>query len=145
MKDIQNVECSGHGMFGLWDVPDVGCSRCGMFKFWDVRDLGCSSYGMFRMCNIQDVGCSECGFLEMWGIRYVGCLPGCGMLIYKMPFCDKDEAHGFEVQALCCGVMNTLSITHLTITFKTAQEYEHVTAPLAGHWQVANSILPKDC
>ena len=80
----------------------------------------------------------------MFGMWDLGCLPGCGMLIYKMLSCDKDEAHGFEVQALCCSIMNTLSITHLTITFKTAQEYEHITALLAGHWQVANSILPID-
>ena len=50
-------------MLGMWDVGDVGCSGCGMFEMWDARDVGCS-------------GC------EMWD---VGCLPGCGMVIYKMP------------------------------------------------------------
>ena len=128
-------------MFGLWDVPDVGCSRYGMFRLWDVRDMQYSGCGMFGMWDVRDVGFSRCGMFGMWDL---GCLPGCGMLIYKMLSCDKDEAHGFEVQALCCSIMNTLSITHLTITFKTAQEYEHITALLAGHWQVANSILPID-
>ena len=39
-----------------------------MLGMWYVRDVVCS-----------DVGCSGC---RMWD---VGCLPGCGMLIYKMP------------------------------------------------------------
>ena len=34
---------------------------------------------MFGMWDVQDVGCLGC---VMWD---VGCLPGCGMLIYKMP------------------------------------------------------------
>ena len=34
---------------------------------------------MFGMWNVRDVGCSSCG---MWDVE---CLPGCGMLIYKMP------------------------------------------------------------
>ena len=34
--------------------------------------------------------------------------------------CSKDQTHGFEVQALCCYIMVTLSITHLAITFETA-------------------------
>ena len=42
----------------MWDVGDVECSGCGI--------LGC-------------------GVLEMWHVRDVGYLPGCGMLIYKMP------------------------------------------------------------
>ena len=54
-------------MLGMWDVGDVGCSGCGMFGMWDVRDVGCSGGGMFGMWD-------------------VGCLPGCRMLIYKMPF-----------------------------------------------------------
>ena len=66
-------------MFGKWDVPDVGCSGCGMFGMWDVRHVGCSACGMFGMWDVRHVGCSRCG---MWD---VGCLPGCGMLIYKMP------------------------------------------------------------
>ena len=32
MKDVQNVECSGHGMFEMWDVHDETCSGCGMFQ-----------------------------------------------------------------------------------------------------------------
>ena len=41
---------------------------------------------MFRMWNIRDVGCSGCGMCD------VECLPGCGMLIYKMPYICKYEA-----------------------------------------------------
>ena len=41
--------------------------------------MECAGFGMFRMWDSRDVGCSGC---EMWD---VGCLPGCGMLIYKMP------------------------------------------------------------
>ena len=25
----------------MWDVQDVGCSGYGMFGMWDVRDVGC--------------------------------------------------------------------------------------------------------
>ena len=50
-------------MFWMWDVRDVECSGCAMSGIWDVGDVGCS-------------GC---------GMRDVGCLPGCGILIYKMP------------------------------------------------------------
>ena len=50
----------------MWDVQDDGCSGCEMFRIWDV----------------WDVGCFACGMLRMWD---VGCLPGCGMLMYKMP------------------------------------------------------------
>ena len=73
---IKNVEC---GMYGMWDVGDVGCSGCGMCGMWDVRDVGCAGCGMFGMWDVRDVGCLGSG---MWD---VGCLPGCGMLIYKMP------------------------------------------------------------
>ena len=66
----------------MWDVRDVGCLGCGMFGMWDVQDVGCSGCEMFGMWDVQDVGCSGCGMFGMWD---VGCLPGCGMLIYKMP------------------------------------------------------------
>ena len=56
-------------MFGMWDVLDVGCLGRGMFAMWDVGDVRCWGCGMFGMWNVWDVGC----------------LPGCGMLIYKMP------------------------------------------------------------
>ena len=67
----------------MWDVGNVGCSGCGMFGMWDVRDMGCAGCAMFGMCDVLDVGC----------------LPGCGMLIYKMPcenlyhksFCNLDK------------------------------------------------------
>ena len=45
-------------MFGMWNVRGVG-----------FRYVGCSGYGMFGV----------------WDVRDVGCLPGCGILIYKMP------------------------------------------------------------
>ena len=66
----------------MWDVRDVGCSGCGMLGMWDVGDVGCSGCGMFGMWDVQDVGCLGCGMFGKWD---VGCLPGCGMLIYKMP------------------------------------------------------------
>ena len=69
-------------MFGMWDVRDVRCSGCAMLGMWNVRDVGCSGGGMFGMWDVRDVGCSGCGMFGMWD---VGCLPGCGMLIYKMP------------------------------------------------------------
>ena len=50
-------------MFGMWNVWDAGCSGCEMFRTWDVRD-------------VRDV-------------RDVGCLPGCRVLIYKMPFAKE--------------------------------------------------------
>ena len=50
-----------------------------MFGMWDVQDVGCAECGVLGMCDVEDVECSGCG---MWD---VGCLPGCGMLIYKMP------------------------------------------------------------
>ena len=56
-------------MLGKWHIGDVGCWGCGMLGMWDVGDVGCSGCGMFGM----------------WDVRDVGCLPGCGMLIYKMP------------------------------------------------------------
>ena len=79
MWDVGDVGCWGCGMFGMWDVGDVGCWGCGMLKKWDVRDVGFSGFGMFGMWDVWNVGCSGC---EMWDL---GCLPGCGMLIYKMP------------------------------------------------------------
>ena len=84
MCDVGDVGCCECGMWGcemlgMWDVGDVGCWGCGMFGRWDVREVGCSGGGMFGMWDVGDVGCSVCG---MWD---VGCLPGCGMLIYKMP------------------------------------------------------------
>ena len=54
------------GCWGCGNVGDVGYWVCGMLGMWDVRD----------------VGCWRCGMFGMWD---VGCLPGCGMLIYKMP------------------------------------------------------------
>ena len=71
---------SGCGMSRMWDVRNVGCSGSGMFDMWDDRNEECSVCGMFRMWDVLDVRCSGCG---MWD---VGCLPGCEMLIYKMPF-----------------------------------------------------------
>ena len=56
-----------------------------MFGRWDVRDVGCSGGGIFGMWGVWDVGCWGCGMFGMWD---VGCLPGCGMLIYKMPRCS---------------------------------------------------------
>ena len=47
--------------------------------------------------------------------------------------CGTDQTHGFEVQALCCGIMDTLSIAHLAITFETVFECEYVPALPAGH------------
>ena len=69
----------------MWDVRDAGCLRCGVFGMWDVEDVGCWRCGMSGMGNVEmwdvrDVGCLGCG------MRDVGCLPGCGMLIYKMPY-----------------------------------------------------------
>ena len=47
--------------------------------------MACSGCEMFGMWDVWDVGCSECVMSRMWDVRDVGCLPGCGMLIYKMP------------------------------------------------------------
>ena len=49
---------------------------------------------MFRRWDVRDVGCSGC---RMWD---VGCLPGCGMLIYKMP------------TFISSGVVQCLSLLH---------------------------------
>ena len=38
-------------MLGMWDVGDVECSGCGMFVVWDVRNVG---YRMQTVC--WDVG-----------------------------------------------------------------------------------------
>ena len=85
MWDVRDVGCRGSGMFGMWDVQDVGCgdvrcSGCGMFGMWDV-----GGWGGGRMWDVRNVGCSGCGMFGMWDVGY---LPGCGMLIYKMPFVD---------------------------------------------------------
>ena len=64
-------------MFEILNVWDVGCARCEMFGMWDVQDVGCSGCGMCGMWDVRDVECAGCG---MWDV-----LPGCGMLIYKMP------------------------------------------------------------
>ena len=63
----------------MWDVRDMGCAGCGMFGMCDVEDVGCRGCGVFGMWDVRDVGCLGCG---MWD---AGCLPGCGILIYKMP------------------------------------------------------------
>ena len=60
MRDVHDVGCWGCGMLEMGDVWDVECSGCGMFGMWDVRD-----------------------------VRDVGCLPGCRVLIYKMPFAKE--------------------------------------------------------
>ena len=44
MCDVQVVECSGCGMFGMWDVQYAGCCRCGMLGMWDVRDVVCEMW-----------------------------------------------------------------------------------------------------
>ena len=44
--------------------------------------MGCSGSEMFGMWDLRDVRCLGCEILGMWD---GGCLPGCGMLIYKMP------------------------------------------------------------
>ena len=43
MRDVRDVECSGFGMLGMWDVPDR------VFGINDVRKVGCSGSGMFGM------------------------------------------------------------------------------------------------
>ena len=82
MWNVDDVICWDCEMLGLWDIRDVRCWECGMlgmglFGMWDVGDVECSGCGMFGMRDVHDVGCG------MWD---VGCLPGCRMLIYKMPF-----------------------------------------------------------
>ena len=67
-------------MLRMWDVQEVGCSGCGMFGRWDVGDVGCSGGGMFGMWDVREVGCSGCGMF------------GCGMLIYKMPYPKSGES-----------------------------------------------------
>ena len=52
----------------------------------DVGDVGCLRCGMFKMCDVGDVRCLGCGMFGVWD---AGCLPGCGMLIYKMPTCTR--------------------------------------------------------
>ena len=37
------------------------------------------------MWDVPDVACRSCGMFGMWDVRDVGCLPGCAMLISKMP------------------------------------------------------------
>ena len=75
IRDVWDVKRLGCGMFGMWDVWEVGGLGCGMFGMWDVGDVRCWRYGMLGIWNVRDV-------------QDVGCLPGCGMLIYKMPFDD---------------------------------------------------------
>ena len=76
----------------MWNVQDVGCSGCGMFGMFTMRDVGyvgCWRWGMFGMWNVRDAGCSGCGMFRTWDVRDVrdvGCLPGCRVLTYKMPF-----------------------------------------------------------
>ena len=71
--------CSGCGIFGMRDFGDVGCWGCVMFGMWDVQNMGCLECRMFGIRDLRDVGLSGFG---MWN---VGCLPGCEMLIYKIP------------------------------------------------------------
>ena len=40
---------------------------------------------MLGMWDCGDEGCWGCGMFGIWDVGDVGCLPGCGMLIYKMP------------------------------------------------------------
>ena len=80
MWDIGDVECCGCEKFGIWAIRDVGCLGCGLVGMWDVPDVECSGCEMFGIWNVRNVGSSGCG---MWN---VGCFPGCGMLIYKMPW-----------------------------------------------------------
>ena len=56
----------------------------------------------------------------------------------------SDQKHGFELQALCCDIMDIISITHLAITFEITEECDHVPAFSVMHWQVANSVSPVD-
>ena len=58
---------------------------CVVFMMWNVGDMGCWGCGLLGMWDVCDVGCWGCGMFGMWNVRDVGCLPGCGMLIYKMP------------------------------------------------------------
>ena len=68
-----NVVCYGSSILSMWDVWNVGRSDCGMFGM----------LGMLGIWDVEDVECSRCGMFGMWDVR---CLPGCGMLIYKMPW-----------------------------------------------------------
>ena len=52
MCDVQDVECLGCGMLGMWDMQDVGCWGCGMCGLWDVWDVGC---GMWDV-DLQNAG-----------------------------------------------------------------------------------------
>ena len=84
-----NVVCYGSSILSMWDVWNVRCLGCVMLRMWDVWDVGRSDCGMFGMLgmlgiwDVEDVECSRCGMFGMWDVR---CLPGCGMLIYKMPW-----------------------------------------------------------
>ena len=100
MRDVEDVGCWGCDMLGMWEAWDMECLGCGMFAMWDVRDLGCSGSGMFGIWDVGDVGSLGCGMFGMWDVCNVGCsgcgiwdvrcLPGCGMLIYKIPlqYCE---------------------------------------------------------
>ena len=84
--DAGNVVCYGSSILSMWNVWNVRCLGCGIFRMWDVQIAGCLGCGMLGMLGIWDVGdveCSRCGMFGMWDVR---CLPGCGMLIYKMPW-----------------------------------------------------------
>ena len=35
MWDVQEVRCSGFGMFLICNVCGVGCLQCVMFRMWD--------------------------------------------------------------------------------------------------------------
>ena len=37
--DFPDVECSGCGVLGIWNVWDVGCSGFRIFGMWDVGCL----------------------------------------------------------------------------------------------------------
>ena len=63
----------------MWDVGNVVCYGSDILRVWDLGDVRYSGCGIFRMWDVSDVECSGCG---MWD---VGRLPGCRMLIYKMP------------------------------------------------------------
>ena len=85
------------GMLRMWYVLEVGSWGCAMLGMCDVRDvgcLGCSGCGILRMWDIRDVECSRSGIWD------VGSLPGCGMLIYKMPGKWHEvlgQLHGFDL------------------------------------------------
>ena len=88
----------GHFSRSVWDVGCLGCGLFAMWDFWNVICLGCglSGCGMFEMYDEPDMGQWECG---MWD---TGCLPGCRMLIYKMPFSQLCNYFFFKLNAEIC-------------------------------------------